>query len=393
MLPQTNIIPDTTVVTASFYLKPYIEEDIREYFRSIEDLTSDLGSFIFNKLCYMEIFCDKWTYPEIYKLRSEEYNLHNFTKYHILEIEDLWAYQYKDKIIENRKKFFGSTCIKGKHYLTEILTNNKFDFLEKSIKENYFNTKNFIWVDCNLQKIFNPNAWYNVIELNKKYSLEVRDQKFLNILHNIPKKFHIQILGFESKKYLSSDNKFEFYQKYRYITCGGMFSLSIHEDFKERNLFLLQELKNNFIRLNNQGFGHGEEMIFFDVIYNNFDDFSKSYGDYYSLIYNYNSITEDHNYILNYIIKKYLNLKAYKECYEACIACLKSFENNDIIINWNMYLNLLFYKYVSSFYYKREEAKENAELILHYVNIIPAFKKEFDLSKDFYLKQLSYVLN
>ena len=382
---KSHLISDATIVSACFYLKDYYPEKSQLFARNVSEMVNENGEFLLEKLCYMTIFCDNHTYPEIFKIRNEKYNLGKFTKYYVMNFEDIWTYQWKDKVIENREKHWPTRDTRAE-WPSHLITCNKADFILTAINENFFNTSNFVWCDFNIKKIFNDQRVKEYYD--KKYSLKERDTIFLNILSNIPKKFHVQIINVIDKKYLLNQNKLEFYNHYRYKIAGTLFSLSNIPD----NIKILEELKQNFINMVELGFGHGEEMLFYDVYYKNFNNFERSYGDYSEVIYNFCYPTENLNYVLNSIVKNYLNLKYYEECLEACEKVLYSFYNKKIEMNWNLFLNFLFYKYVSSFYCDKDLSIKTALEILYYVDNVQDFKIEFNKSREFYLQQLSFVL-
>jgi glycosyltransferase involved in cell wall biosynthesis len=378
-------IPNTTIVTACFDLKNYYPEKSRNFARSIQEMVNENGEFLLEKLCYMTIFCDEFTYPEIFKVRNEKHQLGHLTKYHIIKFEDIWACRWKNKVIENTEKYW-PTKTDRTEWPHHLINCNKFDFMLQSINNNFFETDYFVWCDFNIKKIFNDIRIKE--KYDKKYSMEQRNLMFLNILKNLPDKFHVNIMGVVDKKYLNINLIKEYYQKYQWYVTGGFFSLKI----KKENIEILNKLKERFVETTELGYGHGDEMLYFNILHENPDLFEKTYGDYSELIYNFHYPVDNHQYILNKIVKTNFNFHYYKECYEACEKCLKPFLQNEIDINYEYFLNFLFYKYASSFYCKRDEALQNALTLLFYVDEIPQLKIEFDKSKEFYMKQIAYVI-
>jgi glycosyltransferase involved in cell wall biosynthesis len=380
-----KLFSNTTIVTACFYLKDYYPENSQIFSRTVHEMVNENGEFLLNKLCYMTIFCDEYTYPEIFKIRNEKYNLDKFTKYHVMKFEDIWSYQWKDKVIENREKYWPTRDNRAE-WPSHLLNCNKADFILTAINENTFKNSKFLWCDFNIKKIFNDPRVKNYYD--QKYSILQRDTLFLNILNNIPDKFHVHIINVVNKQYLSKNLKEEYYNRYRYKIAGGLFSMTNHIDHIE----ILNDLKQNFIDMTELGYGHGDELLFYDIYYKYFDKFERSYGDYSELIYNFCYPTENLSYILNNVVKNYLNLRYYEECFETCEKCLYGFYNKKVEMNWNIFLNFLFYKYVSAFYCNKEASIKTAHEILYYVDNIHDFKIEFDKSREFYLQQLSFVL-
>ena len=89
------------------------------------------------------------------------------------------------------------------------------------------------------------------------------------------------------------------------------------------------------------GYGHGEEMLYLDVLDDFYDDIVKSYGDYGQIINNYINPTCNLNYIYNNIIKSYLNFGYNKECSDCCKKVLYSI----FIIFIYIFFHLIFNKY------------------------------------------------
>jgi hypothetical protein len=385
---MNSLIADATIVTACFYLKNYFPVSAQHLSRPINEMINLHGHFLLEKVAYMIIFCDEFTYPEIFKLRNERYQLGHLTKYHVMRFEDIWAYQYKDKVIQNREKYWlsGQGEIDRSPWCVHLLQCNKFDFLQIALNENVFNTKKFIWSDFNIKKIFNDIRIKEKYDM--KYSIDFRNSSFLKILHNIPEKFKLFIIGVYDKKYIETDNLKEYYQSYPFIFSGILYSLSKNQ----KNIELLNLLKENFITTTLEGYGHGEEPLCLKVLLENYDDFELTYGDYSETIYNWINPIDNHYYIIEMIIKKYLDFGYFRECYETCEKCLIAFLNSDIIIDYEVLMQLFFYKYVSSFYYKKEESLNIANTIIYYVENIPEFAMQFNKHKEFYLQQLSYVL-
>lgn len=383
------LIPKTTVVTACFHLEKYFDDHQKSNARTIEEMVNLNGDFLLSNKCYMHIYCDIASYPYIFKIRNEKYNLGSLTHYEIMSFEDFWTYQYKDKVIENRKNVNKSSGydLNKRPWSFYLLAINKFDFMEKALQNNFFNNDNFIWVDFNINKIFIDSRTNNS---EYEYLKSRNSNFFIKILKNIPEKFHINIMGVVDKKYLLDDYKQEYYNRYRYIVATGLFSISIKR--KEKNLEIIKDLKDNFIRTLNLGYGYTDEMLYPEIIEKHYDDLSKSYGDYPDLIYNYLEMHSNQSYIINYILKSNLNLKYYKECLDICNYFINSIENQNCKIDFDNYFYVLFVKYIASFYYKHEEALNNVKDILFYVENIPEFKIVFDKNKDFYLQQFSYVL-
>ena len=359
------MIPDCTLTTSCFDLTKYHKGS-----RSLEDCINNMKSLL-EVPCYLVIFTDNNCIKLIKEIR-DSFNLNNLTHYIVSDFEKIEYYKYNDIIKANRAIYWPTkderTCSES-----HLLVCNKFDFVLKTIKMNPFNTTKFGWIDSSLGP--------KVMRICENYTIEI----FLNVLNNISEKFHIQILNVNDKKYKLNENKKEYYNQYRWVVCGGFFTCG-----KEIGLNFLSQLNNIFIQTTELGYGHGEEMLYLEVLDEFYDDIDKSYGDYGQIINNYLNPTCNLNYIYNNIIKSYLIFGYNKECYDCCKKVLYSIENLNISCDPNIYINILFSYYVSSFYYNQNESVKIVNHIYNVCNNNPIIKSEFDRNKGFYESQFKY---
>lgn len=381
------MLANSTIITSCFHLEKYYEEDKKKFSRTIKEMIYENGDFLLSTPAYMTIFCDEFTYQEIFKLRNEEYQLGHLTKYYVMKFEDIWTYQYKDKVIQNREKIATlSGDLNRKNWSTHLLICNKFDFLQKILNENPFNTENFIWSDFNINKIFKDDL-RTLSNEEYQYFNKTAKLNFLKILHNIPEKFHINFMGVNDKKFLKDENLNEFYQKKRYFVSSGFITFKKNQ----KNLEIIANIKANFLKHLILGYGHGDEMLYVDILHKYYDDILKSYGDYPDIINNYFQMKTNQKYIISYIIKPNFDFKYYKECLDVCDYFLNSVEGQESEINFEYYFYVLFTKYVSAYYLNKELAKSTLLKIYKNIEVFPAFKKIYLNKKDFYDKQFSYM--
>ena len=359
------MIPDCTLTTSCFDLTKYHKGS-----RSLEDCINNMKSLL-EVPCYLVIFTDNNCIKLIKEIR-DSFNLNNLTHYIVSDFEKIEYYKYNDIIKANRAIYWPTkderTCSES-----HLLVCNKFDFVLKTIKMNPFNTTKFGWIDSNLNKNFS--------KICENYTVET----FLNVLNNITEKFHIQILNVNDKKYKLNENKKEYYNQYRWVVCGSFFNCSKEIGFK-----ILSRLNDIFIQTTELGYGHGEEMIYLEVLDEFYDDIDKSYGDYGQIINNYLNPICNLNYIYNNIIKSYLSFGYNKECYDCCKKVLYSIENLNNSCNPNIYFQILFSYYVSSFYHNQSESVKIVNHIYDVCNNNSIVKSEFDKNKDFYEFQFKY---
>lgn len=353
-------IPDCTLVTAIYDLSKFNKKS-RPFEESIKNIKSLLET-----PCYLIIYSDSVLMPEIKKIRQQYEFL---TVYKEVPIEEIWTFKYIDKIKNNREKYWPTkderTCSEN-----HALVCNKFDFVLKVIDENPFNTSKFGWIDAHAEKICE----------------DYRPIKLLNILSQINDKFRIQILNVVDKKYKLEENKKEYYETYRWLVCGCLFTCG-----KEIGKKILERLKENFIFTTNLGFGHGEEMLYLEIFDEFFDDIERSYGDYKQIINNFTNVTLNADYVYHNILKKYQNMNYPKEMYYCAKELIKQIDNYNIWMSPNIHMDILFCYYLGSFYYKPFEAKGIVDKIKNDCKNYPLLNNIYLGSKEYYDKQFRFV--
>lgn len=121
---------------------------ISEYFRLCKDLME--------LEVPMVIFTEESLSHQITELRKQ---FEEITKINVIKVEELWGYALLERLTRNMEIYQISNINKKKDtplYIT--LTNSKYDFIEKVLKDNPFNTERYIWIDfgiCHVAKNFN----------------------------------------------------------------------------------------------------------------------------------------------------------------------------------------------------------------------------------------------
>lgn len=292
------------------------------------------------------------------------------------KLEELWSMQYLAKVKENRNKYF-PTKDERTSAESHCIICNKFDFVLQTIVDNPFHSNKFAWIDSFLGRD-------GKMRIFEDYS----EEKFLSILDNVTDNFHIQVLNVNDKKFKLDVNKEEYYQKYRYVVCGGFFTCGRNIGIK-----ILSRLKENFVHTTELGYGHGEEMLYLEILDEFYDNIIKSYGDYGQIGDNFVIITRNLNYIYQHIIKKYLDFGYNKECYDCCEKVLNGIENYSSIVSGETYLKILFSYYISSYYYKQNNTLNIVNHINDICNINEEAKQAFQNNKDYYEEQLKFASN
>jgi len=361
--------PDCTLTTSCFDLTKFHGKS-----RSLEESINNMKTLL-EIPCYIVIYADSICLPYIKKIRSS-YKLDHLTQYIEIEFNELPKYQYVDQVKKNREVYWPTrderTCAEN-----HILQLSKVDLLLKTINNNPFNTSKFGWIDSSLGS-------NNLSKICKNYN----NNMLLYVLNNITDKFHIQILNVCDKKYKDVSLKREFYERYRWIMCGSFYTMG--SEIGKKIINRINEISIDAIL---QGYGHGDELIFLEILDEFYDDIERSYGDYYNILNNFIHPTRGFEYIYHNIIKNYQHNSYHKECYDCCKKILNEIETFKVNINYELYFSILFSYYLCSYYYKgKDEAKNIANNIIKLVSINPYIKNEYDKNADFYQNNFNYSL-
>jgi len=363
---MSNIIPDCTLVTSCFYTHNNNPNafDLEKIIENSEELLKIP--------CYLVVYGDNKTIPVLQEMRGRN-GLTDLTKFITLELSDLWTYQYKDKVNENRKIYWPTMDPRAQTD-SHLINCNKCDFILQIINSNPFNTTKFCWIDCFLKT--------RCEKLCENYEIN----KILYVLNNITEKFHLQVLNVCDKKYKQLELKREYYEQYRWIMCGCFFSCG-----KEIGIKVLTRLKQLFIETTEMGYGHGDELLFLDILDEFYDDISRGYGDYGQILNNFIEPTINFEYIYNMILNRYLQFGYHRECCDCAITLLKQIESFKVHVSWDLYMKILFSYYVSSYYYKPNETVIIANRIYSLCEKNPYMRAEFDKNAGFYISQFKYA--
>ena len=358
------ISPNCTLATSCFDLTKY-HKSSRPLHISIQNMET-----LLQIPCYLVIFCDSNSINLIKNIRNDKYQLQNITHYIEMKFEDIFYYKYLNQVKENREKYHPTqderTCSES-----HLLTINKFDFVQKTIQLNPFQTTKFGWIDSNI----GVNA--------SKISQNYQPNQLLDILNRVSDKFHIQILNVTDKKYKEGTHKKEYYQQYRWVVCGCLFTTG-----PEIGIKILNRLHEIFVTTTNLGYGHGEEMIYLEILDEFYYDIERSYGDYHHILNNFIEPTVGYHYINECIIKKYLQYGYHKECCDCCQKVIKVIEKTEKTeIDYSLYLSILLHYYIALYYYSHSGASQHVHKIINLVYNNDFLREEFDKNKEFYLSQ------
>lgn len=354
------MIPDVTLTTACYDLTKYYSGA-----RSIEESIQTMETLLEIE-CFLCIFCDSTTIHHIKQIRNVRFGLDRLTHYIELPLEKLWAYRYSEKIRLNRQVYHPTAdarvCVES-----HIIQCNKFDFILETMKTDPFRTKKFGWIDANIGA--------NAKKICQNYHRDILPV----ILNNITDKFHIQILNVEDKAFLSPDKLREYYQQYRWIVCGCLFTMG-----RKYGIPILNRLKEIFIETTMLGYGHAEEPFFLGVLDEFYDSIERSYGDYHNILNNFTRHTRGFDYIYKNLLQRYEMFGYFKEGYFCSKRLIADFELGDADNA------LQFHIHFKHLLFALEYKKEEVALILKDIkrNIVSGkYSEEFSKNKAIYLEK------
>jgi hypothetical protein len=312
--------PNCTLVTACYDLNKYNPKC-----RTTDECLKLIDPLL-QLPVYMIIFGSRTTIPRI-KERREQHGLLAITEFIQIEIEDIWTYQFLSKVKSNRAKYWPTrderTCSES-----HLVCCNKFDFVLEAITINPFSTTHFGWIDAYL------GDGKGGLRICENYTPNIVPQ-ILYELQNTDK-FHIQILNCNDKKFKEPHHKHEFYEKYRWVVCGGFFLTE-----STIGTQILSRLKENFVETTNAGYGHGEEMLYLEILDEFYPHICRSYGDYGQILNNFIYPTRNIEYVYHTIIKNFKNAGQEREYQDAC-GQLK-----DATDRWKVHIDKTTYKSIT----------------------------------------------
>lgn len=314
------MIPDCTLVTACFDLSKY-----NPLSRTVEETINGMAILLMSPI-YLIVHSDS-VFMDTIKKKREENGFSAITFYIEESYEDLWCSTLTSRVKSNREIYWSSrderTCAES-----HLLTCNKFSFVLKAIETNPFDTTRFGWIDMNLKK--------NDGETHIKICEDYTSNRIPYVLSQIKDdKFHIQIMGVNDKKFLLPENKKEYYDRYRWVVCGCFFVCG-----KDIGLKILNRLNDVVTTTTNNGYGHGEEPMYFDVLDEFHNDIIRSFGDYGQILNNFQNPVKNLWYIFHNIACRYYSLGYFSECCECCLIVLNSFDNHLLEMDSNLYCQI-----------------------------------------------------
>lgn len=312
--------PEVTLTTSCYNLKRF-----HSGCRSLED---NIESFdiLLRLPCYLVIYGDSTTIP-ILRERRGTFGFDSITVYVQREYEELEIAKWVPLVRRNRNEYWPTrderTCVES-----HLMCCSKIHFLQETLNTNPFKHERFGWIDGNLSIGHERH-----IKICEDYSPE----HILNAVeYTKPDKFHIQILNVFDKQYKNVTRKREMYEQYRWIVCGCFFTYG-----RSVGQRVLKRLREVFEETTIQGYGHGEEMFFLEILDEFYDDIQRTYGDYGQIVNNWVVPTRNIYYIYELILKNYYGKGYHRETVDCADALLSSVWSYQIHIDDWMYIHIL----------------------------------------------------
>jgi hypothetical protein len=277
-----------------------------------------------------------------------------------MEVEDLWAYPFADKIRANREVYWPTRDARISVESTVVVF-SKFAFVLQTMQENPFGTSRFGWIDGSLgvggAKICQDGQL---------------TRHLLSILNQITDKFHLQILNVEDKQYTQAIWKHYYYRYARWVAVGCLFTCSGRVGLPI--LRRLQEVIRDTIQ---QGYGHHEEYCYLEVLDEFYDDIQRGYGDYQQTVHNMIKPVENLVYVYHNIVMKYFNMRYDRECEDACKAIISSYDKGLPEPNMDLYVRIWSVRYLSMMRHDAIRAAEIGRRIHTSIKTHPLFAHHF----------------
>jgi len=360
------LVPDCTLTTACFCVhgaNPHAFDAAQ---------IAENAAALMQSAVYLVVYCDAEMRGVLEPLRAPYAHL---TEFRVVDRRALWAYQYEDRVNANRAAFWGTRDARAGTD-SHLITCSKPDLVLQTMARDPFGTSKFGWVDCFLRK--------NMAKVAEDWTPNLLPLALEAVRGD---KFHIQILNVADKKYKQPEHKREMYGQYRYVVCGCLFAGGRGVAGR-----VLTRLKEVFVETTEAGFGHGEEMLFLEVLDEFYGDICRSYGDYGQILNNFAAPRRNLPYVVHHILDRYVALGYHREGCDLGGVLLDEIRHHRVAVPADLHRHVALQLYVCAFYHAPERAKEVAQYMVAAYRALPDFRAEFDKNRDFYVKQLAFTL-
>lgn len=192
-IKETRGNPDNMTIVTGFINIPHEGKDIKENCikkHKYNYLEKSIPTLKIKQ--NMVIYIPKKLYSHVYNIRKE-INFLDKTKIIVIDDEYLYMKKYLEKIKNNCKK--NIKTYKNQYYIAAVST--RYNFVRDSIKNNYFNSDYYTWIDF---------AASHIVKINKNTLFH----------YNNKNKFRIGWIA----RYNKNNNSFKFNH---YVLSGGIF--------------------------------------------------------------------------------------------------------------------------------------------------------------------------
>lgn len=319
-----------TIVTAYFNLKK--EKDSNCEVRD-KSLYFEECKYLMECRRFMVIFCDKESYPYIWRLRYN-FGLLDQTYFIIQELSDFPLYQYRDRIEENRRgnSFYVNHRNTPSYF---VLVTSKFTMLKETVKLNPFQTTNFVFIDFGIR-----HTGVNDIQaIDRALSGQTKRNR---------DKVGVCWIDYTPEA-IMRNNK-EYYSHGRCGIAGGFIS----GNAKYLNL-ICNEVEKRFKETVEAGYGHAEEQ-FLPLIYLDHPEwFSVFFGDYGQMITNAGQMRQNPLITLNLLIPKARQDNKNDIAFQGCQWILDGWDKETITLSGQELCRLYEETFISAWWTKRTE--------------------------------------
>jgi len=277
-----------------------------------------------------------------------------------MEVEDLWAYQFADKIRANREVYWPTRDARISVESTVVVF-SKFSLVLRTMEQNPFGTSRFGWIDGSLG-----------VGGSKICQDGQLSRRLLYVLNHITDKFHLQILNIEDKKYIQPEHKREYYSQARWVAVGCLFTCS--ERIGRPILQRLLEVTQDTVQ---QGYGHHDEYFLLEVLDQFYDDIQRGYGDYQDTLHSLLRPVTNLVYVYWQIVMKYYYYGYDRETEDVCRAIIESFDEGLPDINMDLYVRIWSVRYLSMMRHDVVRGAEFGDRIRTYIKTHPLFAHHF----------------
>ena len=303
-----------------------------------------------------------------------------------MDFEDLPYYVKMNYITEIYNK---ETFRKDKFTpLYTVLTWSKFSLLERSIKENHFNSKNFGWVDFGLIHVYVKSILHtNTVDVSSIQVFKDLAIEYNETFNKTYNKCHIMKMG---PCKVSGDAGYVFnvnyYNSLLVHLAGGMFSGP--KNIMSIIINLFKRYAQNSIKENKYAL---EEKILSHIHMDIPELFDLYYGDYYEIISNSLKFTKNLRYLTYHLIH-FRKLGYTDKIISICEPIFNMFKNNHFNNEDQTYCSKFFDEYYLAWFYKnKNKAFEIAKFYADRITTNEKFKKAFEENEPHIRKNFSYL--